>query len=1166
MKNKIIPLFLVIILAFTIFPQMALALPNVTTFERDGVTAEFHLNSNWNSGYNAELRIINNRNYDIDNWVLHVNRNLGLTESFRNNGLFVYQSDSVTTIRHLYHNSYIPSGGSISIWAYSTTNSWPNPSDFRLTTAVHERLPYNYYTLSVANYNEWAPNYFHHAIILQNISDRLLQGWRVEFDIIGGATINSIDSSNFYQLSPNEGVAYNIPRSTQAFHSGQVLHLGIHGSKLSSSVGFENIRVYHLVAHPYTDFSEVIEEPIPEGRYELIISTNYRGNAFTTGRYFYPGEVVEITVIPDRSHYLYEFTSNIGNLYTDNYFTFFYVMPSQTAFLNFNFNIGRALESVSAPYEYRVSTEPTLTIRDFNYYYVQSSSLYENLYFMRGQLIVIAEKWITKEEFNYLVELHGGEIVGFLEIANTYQLFFEEVTTEAELWSLYNLFNAHDFVVHASLNLYMPYVYEPPFERPASRDFHNDISIGGLETEEPTPDLRRFFRIATLRSVGAITAANIERARVEVNDEYFVNEHMWGLEHIRAPLAWSHNYRIENPVNIGILDSHFIEHEDLSNITFFRNYFPLNRRIPADELNWLSTQINYGIHVAGTIGADANNEIGIPGIVNNVNLYGYALFGTHAVHASSGTPLFSYQHGVATMLQNDARIINVSMGFPAHSSSLGATFDVSSNEARRIEAQSMGHFLDRFYQLGFDFLIVQAAGNASNREGRGWTHTGYNGIFVNIGANDYDHNLSNVNDTENVDFRHLRYRIIVVGNEQNGIFRVSDRSQIGNRVDIFAPGTEIYSTGFRAMTNNEAQQKLTSDYVSSYIRRISGTSMAAPHVSAVAGMVWGANPNLTAIEVRNILIYNGGASIASPVVFHSPFPSLDAYAAMNMTPSYSPRTYRNLHGMIVNASSIRPGSYLYIEPSPQPPTFVNIYSYETGRFVTSGVAISNGLRTVFTVPGLYSREKYIVRGHRHGMYIDEVVIDMRTQGFLTLIANPTRRSLINVDNIPVVNPGYNTLYPIPHIENDRFIAPANPFTNALGFETYESSLYYDIIFVEEDETERRRLDIRIGSETFTVVTITPSELIIESNPHFLDRVLPYRTEEHIFLPVRSIAEALNFIVEDVIIDDVLHVDIFSPGFEMIISPFARRLIHPNEFRQGRTVTTIPLGSEVWRGN
>ena len=70
--------------------------------------------------------------------------------------------------------------------------------------------------------------------------------------------------------------------------------------------------------------------------------------------------------------------------------------------------------------------------------------------------------------------------------------------------------------------------------------------------------------------------------------------------------------------------------------------------------------------------------------------------------------------------------------------------------------------------------------------------------------------------------------------------RLAGFSAQGSAMDLAAPGTEVLSSfGSRVMGDSYAV--------------LSGTSMAAPHVAGLAGLVWSINPALTAARVRHIL-------------------------------------------------------------------------------------------------------------------------------------------------------------------------------------------------------------------------------------------------------------------------------------------------------------------------
>ena len=89
---------------------------------------------------------------------------------------------------------------------------------------------------------------------------------------------------------------------------------------------------------------------------------------------------------------------------------------------------------------------------------------------------------------------------------------------------------------------------------------------------------------------------------------------------------------------------------------------------------------------------------------------------------------------------------------------------------------------------------------------------------------------------------------------------LSSISNFGSTIDIAAPGEEILST----------------DLKGGYLH-LSGTSMAAPHVSGVAALVVSANPNYTNTEVQDMLSTTAGQLFVSPLVGAG---LLDAYAVL----------------------------------------------------------------------------------------------------------------------------------------------------------------------------------------------------------------------------------------------------------------------------------------------
>jgi len=73
-------------------------------------------------------------------------------------------------------------------------------------------------------------------------------------------------------------------------------------------------------------------------------------------------------------------------------------------------------------------------------------------------------------------------------------------------------------------------------------------------------------------------------------------------------------------------------------------------------------------------------------------------------------------------------------------------------------------------------------------------------------------------------------------------------------VDLAAPGSDILSTFPSFQTYAMYLYNLYGYDLSTYYETISGTSMSCPHVAAACALVWAANPTLTHLEVKQIIM------------------------------------------------------------------------------------------------------------------------------------------------------------------------------------------------------------------------------------------------------------------------------------------------------------------------
>lgn len=212
----------------------------------------------------------------------------------------------------------------------------------------------------------------------------------------------------------------------------------------------------------------------------------------------------------------------------------------------------------------------------------------------------------------------------------------------------------------------------------------------------------------------------------------------------------------------------------------------------------------HGTHVAGIIAQVRGNNVGGDGVYDNVEI-----MSVRAVPNGD-----EYDKDIALAIRyavdNGAKVINASFGK-----------NYSPNKQWVYDAIK--------YAESKDVLIVHAAGNDSKDI-------------------DVEPNFPNDSDDKVIEFAD---NVITVGalNFENGTKLVANFSNYGkNNVDVYAPGVKIYAT----TPNNEYQY-------------LQGTSMASPNVAGVAAMIRSFYPNLTAQQVKGILM-ESGTTISEDVV------------------------------------------------------------------------------------------------------------------------------------------------------------------------------------------------------------------------------------------------------------------------------------------------------------
>lgn len=335
---------------------------------------------------------------------------------------------------------------------------------------------------------------------------------------------------------------------------------------------------------------------------------------------------------------------------------------------------------------------------------------------------------------------------------------------------------------------------------------------------------------ATLSTVGQYSDMTIPQdpwngtSDTEWSDDASKTNSNWWVKAVDGDKAWDYNEYYNN-INVGIVDDGFdTEHEDLKGkITFPNSYFERTNRP------------NYhGTHVAGIIGADANNNTGISGLCWKSSL-------TCVDWEPEGNQLWMPDLRIITgfvyTVKAGAKVVNFSIG--DQSPILSGRND-RSKFILDATAKLYSYVMAKLIKSGYDYLVVQSAGNGlqfSNDD----THAidaKNNGLFSAVTQ---DNAVSFV---DGVTPKDIYDRILIVASVQNDEqkkYTLSSFSNYGSNISICAPGSLVYSTYYKNGSDNSTYAYL------------SGTSMAAPVVTAIAAMVWSVNSKFTAAQVKEIV-------------------------------------------------------------------------------------------------------------------------------------------------------------------------------------------------------------------------------------------------------------------------------------------------------------------------
>ncbi|MBT6324472.1 MAG: S8 family peptidase [Bdellovibrionales bacterium] len=274
-------------------------------------------------------------------------------------------------------------------------------------------------------------------------------------------------------------------------------------------------------------------------------------------------------------------------------------------------------------------------------------------------------------------------------------------------------------------------------------------------------------------------------------------------------------------VVVAVLDTGIINHKDLNEVLLpgadlisdidVSNDGDGRDQDPEDPGDWISESDDcyqglsqsstwHGTHVAGTISAKGDNGLFGSGVTWNTKILPVRVLGKCGGYISDIADGIRWAVGISVNgvadNKNPAQVINLSLGaFGSCPEVLQSAID---------EARSRGA------------SIIAAAGNSySNISIDNFAPANCNGVITVAATNN---------------FGDMAYY-----------------SNYGSSINISAPGGED-GNGVWSTSNNGTEKSMEDNF-----KEMSGTSMAAPHVSGVVALILAMNKNLTTGQVLNIL-------------------------------------------------------------------------------------------------------------------------------------------------------------------------------------------------------------------------------------------------------------------------------------------------------------------------
>lgn len=471
------------------------------------------------------------------------------------------------------------------------------------------------------------------------------------------------------------------------------------------------------------------------------------------------------------------------------------------------------------------------------------------IYFTEKDIVTTEERYAAlAEEYE---EITFSESTGMLYINNEIVVMANKSARESDIRSLAGEYEAEIADFDSDLGVYL-------------LRFSKKMSISTIESL--AAELKE-HSIVDDAFVNPVIDSSVDISPVYPNDPWNKDKwtmsspsgENWGMEAIDAPGAWAYLDQL-SPVNVGVFDTYVTtQHKDLDITALWTVYDKGSSYYKTTEEEVTPGQAgDHGCHVAGIIGAKWNNSVGVSGVMGNkVRMYSSNVhsYGTGSnAYLEGYYSAYDYVKAIKALTDRGVRAINISqntcrlVGFAA---SRGNENAINLLEAQAtIAGRMLERVIDNAKAEGNDFVICVSAGNSNSTvyykdEEATYGYVEKRGYNLSLEP-DYGNSEAKYNNfIALIDEPEVKNRIIVVGSvgrneDRHGNlltekYVYSEYSCVGDRVDVVAPGDDVYSL-------------TTDDYA-----LMSGTSMATPHVTGVAGLAFAANPSLSGPEVKNMI-------------------------------------------------------------------------------------------------------------------------------------------------------------------------------------------------------------------------------------------------------------------------------------------------------------------------